>query len=198
MEHFQESCHCVFPWPPPHPHCSSKWEIKWWRNSNLIPLNQYWWGRFHWWWHLGRNKGTFLPHVGNVFKPSSYFAAGCPDLSCPNWLPSSVKNNIGAQRNLDLFTFGQCDMWPTWEDSLAHGVTLVGWGTATIYILWWRCRSGLISWVCHGHLQAFFGLSLSVNVLAVLLSCSVVILWCRALSCSSDGKLGHEPGLHHL
>lgn len=66
--------------------------------------------------------------------------------------------------------------------SLAHGVTLVGWGTAAICILWWRCRPGmlgLISWLCHGHLQAFFGLSLSsANVLAVLLSGSVVILWC--------------------
>lgn len=27
MECFQESCHCVFSWPPPRPHYSSKWEI---------------------------------------------------------------------------------------------------------------------------------------------------------------------------
>lgn len=33
-------------------------------------------------------------------------------------------------------------------------------------------------------------LSQSANVLAVLLSGSTVFLWCRALSCSSDGNWG--------
>lgn len=105
----------VFPCPLPRPCCSCKWEIKWWGNSNLFPLSQYWLGRFCRWWHLGRDGGTFLPHMGKVFKPGFYFAAGCPVLSCPNWLPSSVKTNVRAQKNLFLFLFGQCDMWQTWE-----------------------------------------------------------------------------------
>lgn len=133
--------------------------------------------------------------MGNVLEPDSYFAAGCPELSCPNWLPSSVKTNVHAQRSLFSFAFGRCNMWQTWERTALPMGNACGLGNNSyLYFLvkmqtrdvWANFLA--LSWTSPGLLWVF---SLHQQMcqlwccLAVWASCG---LGWWALSCYHDGN----------